>query len=196
MTAPTNDAKSLIEMQLPITATVEITGSSDLLFHRWSNEAVAEKAAAAKASRTKKTDDLESYVYRNDAGRICIPGEYVRMAIIEAAKFKADPRSPRKTARDLYRAGIVSLTDLAPVAKTWDYEDRRRVVVQRNAVTRTRPALKAGWKASLQLLIILPEYIAASDLLETLSLAGRVIGIADFRPTYGRFNVSKFSIAE
>jgi len=149
---PTNGAKEQIQLSEPWIARVEITGSADLLFHRWNNEAVAEKAAARKGSAAKKTDNVESYVYRNDSNELCLPGEYLRGSIVGAAKFRQDPRSPRKSAMDLTKAGVISLTPLASLggATAWDYEDRRRVVVQRNAVTRVRPAMRSGWKAEVR----------------------------------------------
>jgi hypothetical protein len=163
--------------------------------HRWNNEAVDEKAKAAKNSRAKKTDDVESYVYRNDDGMLCLPGEYVRQAIIFAAKFRQDPRSPRKSAMDLYKAGVVSLTTLASLGRDmWDYEDRRRVVIQRAGVNRTRPAFKKGWQAEFDFMVLTPEYIEPTDLHSVLTQAGILIGVADFRPTYGRFAVTKFGL--
>lgn len=191
-TAGANDAVSLSE---PWICDVQITGSSDLLFHRWNNEAVAEKAAARKGSAAKKTDNVESYVYRNDAGEICLPGEYLRGAIVHAAKFRQDPRSPRKSAMDLFKAGVISLTPLASLGTDqWDYEDRRRVVVQRNGVTRVRPAMRAGWVADFQFMVNLPEYIDQPFLREVLAMAGRLVGVGDFRPTYGRFDVTNFKV--
>src|SRR5512146_1226015 len=89
-----NDAEEDIGNGQPYTVRVTIRGSSAILFHRWSNEAVAEKAAAAKGSKAKKSDNLESYVYRCDNGNLGLPGEYVRQAIIGAARFRQDPRSP------------------------------------------------------------------------------------------------------
>jgi hypothetical protein len=190
----TNGAKSAIELSEPYSVTVELTGTADLLFHRWNNEAVAEKAAARKGSAAKKTDNVESYVYRNEQGHICLPGEYVRGAIIMAAKFRQDPRSPRKSAMDLFKAGVISLTPLASLGVSeWDYEDRRRVVVQRSGVTRVRPAMRSGWKAEMQFLINLPEYIDAAFFREVLSMAGKLVGVGDFRPTYGRFDMTGFS---
>lgn len=188
-----NSAAGEIALSEPWSCSVEVTGSADLLFHRWNNEAVAEKAAARKGSASKKTDNVESYVYRNDAGEICLPGEYLRGAIVHAAKFRQDPRSPRKSAMDLFKAGVLSLTPLASLGvRDWDYEDRRRVVIQRNGVTRVRPAMRAGWKAQINFLINLPEYIDQPFLLEVLNMAGRLVGVGDFRPTYGRFDVTNF----
>ena len=194
---PTNGGKTTIEASSPYIAAVTLVGTADMLFHRWNPEAVEEKAKAAKGSKAKKEDDVESYLYRDDAGHICLPGEYLRQAVIHAAKFRQDPRSPRKSAMDLFKAGVVSLTQLASLGKTEpDYFDRRRVVVQRNGVNRTRPAMKAGWKAEVELSVMLPEYITPEILREVLVNAGRIVGLADFRPTYGRFAVDRFEIVD
>jgi hypothetical protein len=192
----TNGAKPIIDMSLPYIVEVGIEGSADFLFHRWNNEAVAEKAASAKGSKAKKTDDIESYVYRDDKGNLGVPGEYFRQSIINAAKFRQDPRSPRKSAMDLYKAGVVSITPLASLGvKDWDYIDQRRVTVNRAGITRSRPAMKIGYRVNFQLMINLPEYINPNDLREVIEQAGRLIGIGDFRPTFGRFGIVKFDIA-
>lgn len=192
---PTNGAESGIEMTLPYRAQVTLEGVCPLLFHRWNCESVESKSKAAKGSKEKKTDDVESFVYRNEKGEISIPGEYLRGAIIHAAKFQQDPRSPRKSAMDLFKAAIVSLTELASLgSKDWDYLDKRRVVIQRNGVTRSRPAMKEGWRAEFVLMVNLPEYISPQLLNSTIQAAGKLIGLADFRPSYGRFNVVEFEV--
>lgn len=188
-----NDAKDYY--MTPYVVEVTIEGASDILFHRWSNEDVEAKGNAAKGSKTKKSDNVEAYVYRNEDGEICLPGEYLRQSIIHAAKYKQDPRSSRKSAMDLFKAGVVSLTDLASLGVTeWDYLDKRRVVVQRAAITRTRPAMFKGWRATILIQVLLPEYIEPSFLYEVIQNAGRLVGVGDFRPTYGRFNIVKFEV--
>lgn len=190
-----NDGEPQIALSEPYAVLFTVKGTSDLLFHRWSVESVAEKAAAAKGSAAKKTDDLQSYVWRNDANEICLPGEYVRQSVIMAAKFRQDPRSPRKSAMDLYKAAVINLTPLASLGSTdWDYLDQRRVMVQRNGVTRVRPAFLAGWQAELEFQVQLPEYVPSAHLHEVLVNAGRLIGVGDFRPTYGRFAVTSFLV--
>lgn len=191
----TNGAADTIEEGIPYRVEITIEGVADLLFHRWNNEAVAEKASAAKGSNAKKEDNIESYVYRNTNNHICLPGEYVRQAAIAAAKFKQDPRSPRKSAMDLFKAALVNLTPLADLGvDSWDYLDRRRVVIQRSAVTRARPAMLAGWRAEFVLMVNLPEYITPTLLHEVISSAGKLVGVGDFRPTYGRFLVKSFDV--
>jgi hypothetical protein len=76
----------------------------------------------------------------------------------------------------------------------WDYEHKCRVTIQRNGITRVRPAIKAGWVAEFQLMSNLPEYIRPNDLHDVIVNAGRLIGLADFRPTYGRFQLVSFDV--
>lgn len=193
----TNGGKATIEAGLPYVAYLTIKGSADLLFHRWNCEAVDTKAKAAKNSKAKKSDDIESYVWRDDEGNLCLPGEYLRQSMIIAAKFKQDPRSPRKSAMDLFKAGVVSLTNLASLGvKDWDYLDTRRVTVQRAGINRTRPAMRAGWTADFELQVLTPEYIDEHLLMDVLSTAGRLVGVGDFRPTFGRFAITKFEIGQ
>ncbi len=194
---PTNGGRNGVEVQMPYRVEVELQGICPIMFHRWNCESVESKSKAKKGSAEKKSDDVESYVYRNDEKEICIPGEYLRGAIIAAAKFQQDPRSPRKSSADLFKAGIVSLTELSSLGvKDWDYLDKRRVCIQRNAITRSRPAMKEGWKASFILQVQLPEYIDEGLLNTTIQAAGRLIGLADFRPSYGRFNLISFTVLD
>jgi hypothetical protein len=194
---PTNGGKATMDLSIPYVAQVSIEGTAPFLFHRWNCEAVEAKANAAKGSKAKKTDDVDSYVYRDARGMLAVPGEYVRQSIIGGARYQQDPRSPRKSAMDLFKAGIVVLDELCSLGvKDWDYLDRRRVQVQRNGVTRVRPAMLAGWKISLALQVLTPEYIQPAALNKALSEAGRLIGVGDFRPSHGRFLVTSFSIRE
>jgi hypothetical protein len=193
----TNGGAETIEGSAPYIAHIRIEGSTPFLFHRWVVEAVAEKAKAAKGSKAKKSDDLESYVYRVDNGNLGIPGEYLRQAVIHAAKFQQDPRSPRKSAMDLFKAGVVALTEVADTGKAaWDYVDQRRVTIQRNGITRSRPALNKGWVVEFEIMVNLPEYIPKELLRSTIEQAGRLIGIGDFRPTYGRFGLTEFKVEQ
>lgn len=203
----TSDDSNEISATAPYIVEVTIEGTAPVIFHRWQDSSVAEKAAAAKGSKAKKTDDVESYLWRDTEGRICLPGVYLVASMTDpkngAAKYRQDPRSPRKSALDLYKAGVIPLTDLAPITKvtgevahTWDYLDSRRAVVQRNGITRVRPTLLAGWRATVEITVLTPEYIPPSALLDCLVMAGRLVGVADHRPTFGRFSVPKFEVVE
>lgn len=186
----TNGGAWVIEEGSPVKVRIGIVGTAPILLHSWNVEAVEEKANAAKGSKAKKTDNLESYVYRTDDGFLGVPGTNFHAALIEAGRRMQDPSSPRKSARDIVRAAIVPLTVVAPFepeAKEWDYEDARRVTVQRAGVTRVRPAMHAGWKLTYELLLTAPHYIGPPVLTTLVNTAGLLVGLCDFRPTYGRF---------
>lgn len=188
-----NDGAPAILATAPYRLTFTIRGVADLLFHRWSNEDVEAKASAKRGSVVKRTDNLEAYVWRDDVGMVCLPGTYLHKALIEAGKFMQDPRSARpKQACDLFKAAFVPVTLLCPLGPKWEIEDKRRMVVNRAGITRTSPGFKAGWEATFDFDVILPEYVSQEMFHEALSLAGRVIGLAQYRPTYGRFQIVNF----
>lgn len=195
--SPTNGAKSTIELQKPYRVLVELEGSCPMLLHRWNNESVAAKNAAKKGSIERKTDDTEAFMWRDEKGHVSVPGEYLRQSVIHAARYEQDPRSARKSMMDLMKAALVSLTELSSLGvKEPDYYDQRRVVINRAAVTRTRPAMKTGWKAKFILMVNLPEYVPPPKLNYLIQQAGRIIGLADFRPSFGRFSVVKFEVLD
>jgi hypothetical protein len=190
-----NDAEEIIVMQVPYKVSITIEGVCPILFHRWNVDAIEAKANAGKGSKAKKTDDTESYMARNEENEICLPAEYLRMSLVNAAKYKQDPRSPRKSAMDLVRAGIIPLSDLCSTGiKVPDYIDKRRVQVQRNGITRHRPALYPHWRATVELMIVLPQYLSPEFVHDLATQAGQFVGVADFRPTFGRFRVVNFSV--
>lgn len=190
---PTNGGESAIEQGRQYAVNFDLVGTSDLLFHRWNCDAVEAKSKAVKGSKAKKSDDIETYVWRDEKGVLCLPHEYVRQAMLHAAKYRQDPRSPRKSMFDMAKAAFVPLSDLASLGtKVWDYEHRARVTIQRNGITRIRPAMRSGWKASFDFEIILPEYVPHDLFRALLDDAGRLVGLGDYRPTFGRFRVERF----
>lgn len=188
------NGKGVVDIAAPYAVSVAIQGTEMILLHRYDVEAVKQKASAKKGSADKKNDNVESYVYRNEKNEIGLPGLNFKAAMCEAAKFSQDPRSPRKSARDLFRAGL-RVRGLASFGKdAWDTLDVRKVVVQRNAVARSRPAMLAGWRLNFTIEVLLPEYITPTWLNEIVTNTGRIIGLGDFRPDFGTFMVMGFEV--
>ena len=193
-----NGAEGLIAE--PFSVKVKIQGTQDLLFHAWNDEAVSQKANARKGSEEKKRDNPESYIYRNDEGYICMPGRYIVRSIVEAGRNFLDPRSARKTAKDLVQAAVMADEMLSPVlvkgkpTKEWEYDDRQRVCIMRSAITRTRPAFKKGWEVDFTLVSLASDLVPPDFLRKLIDNAGLLIGVGDFRPTYGRFRVNHWEI--
>lgn len=202
MEGMTAGGNAVIESFPPYEVEVEITGVSDLLFNRFNEEEYTTKSEAKKGSKEKKLDIPENRIYRDMDGNVCLPGLYLCNSIVAAAKFRQDPRSPRKSAMDLYKAGVFASTDLCPIVSVtgetckegWDYLDKRGACIQRARIVRVRPAFFKGWKARVRLAVQLPEYIEPNELHEIITYAGRFCGVGDFRPSYGRFQVTRYEV--
>jgi len=193
-----NGGEAVIDLTIPYTATIRISGVCPLLFHAWNNEAVQAKAGAAKGSRAKKSDDLESYVYRDERGMLAMPTMNCIASLVEAGRYMQDPRSPRKSLRDLLKGALVPQSEKSPFLPerdAWDYVDRRRVTVQRAGITRERPALNTGWELEYSIIVTVPQYVTRETLAELVTSAGRLVGLADFRPTYGRYTCVGLTIS-
>jgi hypothetical protein len=176
---------------------VVLVGTAPILFHRWDDASVERKARAARNSQSRKSDDVESYVYRTSDGEIGVPGRNFEACLREAGRSLPDPRSPRKSARELVQSAIQIEPFLASLGRThWDAVDVQRAVVQRNAISRARPMFREGWSVTFDVVVLAAEYIDAAWLHDLISRAGRFIGLGDFRPDYGRFRMHSFRIKE
>lgn len=185
----------MIELSQPYRAKIQVVGTAKMLMHCWNNEAIAEKAAAKKGSDKKKTDDIESYVLRDEKGRIAMPTLNLCASIRTAGKSFPDPASPRKSLHDRLKAIVVPENEYGLInggVKDWDFVDMRRVVIQKAGITRSRPAFFEGWTIEFAIMILEPEYLQPPLLFQLLESAGKFQGLGDFRPTFGRFRVGKF----
>jgi hypothetical protein len=103
-------------------------------------------------------------------------------------------------AKELVQAGVICEEIMSPILVDgeptidWDYLDKQRVTIMRSAITRVRPAFTKGWQCNFTLTVILPEYINLAFLRTLVDGAGKFIGLADFRPTYGRFAITRWEI--
>jgi hypothetical protein len=179
----------------PYRAKIVLEGRKSILFHGYNCDAVAAKAAATKGSAEKKIDNPEDFVYRTRDGHLGLNSIMLIQCLATAAKSFPDPRSSRKSAYDLFRAGITIDDEVVPFdgkLKTWDFLDRQRVGVNHSAVTRVRPALLAGWRMTMYIDVGAPQYITPSLLQDVLTDAGKFCGLADYRPVFGTFHVASF----
>jgi len=150
-------------------------------------------------SKRKKTDQdyadmskLEWFmgIYVDENNRPCIPGEMIEAMMIGAAR-------KNKRGKD-FQAGAISdgnwpveYSGARTAEELWEdesFRDCRAVVVQRSRVLRTRPIFRE-WSLSFEV-SYLPEVISSGDdIRNALKLAGQIIGLGDYRPRYGRFEV-------
>ena len=181
----------------------KIKGLSPLMLH---NGQLADplnpytKRVKAITSKRKKTDEdyealyqieWEGSLYLNSDRRVVFPGLNLESAMVEGAK--------KQKMGDAAKAGILieddflieydGPKDLEKLKADKRFRDIRGTRVQNGRVMRCRPIF-IPWGLSFTL-HYLPEMMNESQVVEILATVGRIIGIGDFTPKYGRFSVEK-----
>jgi len=191
------------------TINVKIKGISPLLQHRFpvpKLEDLGKGATKQTGASITDVDRWQEYLYMTKDGEIYQPASHIEGALVKAAtSFKIQGKG-RKTYKDLFRAtvfvqpeqilhGMYASEELDTDADKPLYLDMRPVKIGTARIVRIRPAFKAGWELEFQI-EVLDDSIAPELVNDILTLAGRTVGIGDYRPKFGRFMVTKFEVVE
>src|SRR5580658_8366049 len=103
-----------MSLEQPYIAVIQLTGTSPLLMHNWNIEEIESKQKSKKGSTERKTDNIESFAYRDENGNVGVPSKCLIAALADAGRYIPDPRSPRKSCRDLVKGGIQSVGVVSP----------------------------------------------------------------------------------
>lgn len=187
---------------------VTIQGVSPLMQHRYPMPDLASMSKGGKKSTgaVDYSQEWREYLYANSSGEIIQPASHIEGALTKAAAgFKVQGKRG-KSYKDLFAANIfidpVEIKHGYTVPDDLDcdadkplYLDMRPVVVNRARVVRIRPCFKPGWSLSFTINVIDDE-LPFEILNDALTLAGKAVGIGDFRPKFGRFMVTKFELVK
>ena len=197
-----------MEVRIMYTINVKVRGVAPLLQHRFPVPDLADmgKGATVRTGAQDYTEEWREYFYATSDGMIYQPAVHFEGAMIKSAVGFKITGKRGKTYKDLFSASVFVAPDQIPhgvaVPDTLDtdadkplYLDVRPVVVNRARVVRIRPAFKAGWELSFSIECI-DDQIAPELLLDVLTYAGRCVGIGDYRPKFGRFQVTLFEKVE
>lgn len=188
------------------TVECRITGAAPLMQHRYPMPDLATLAKGGKKSSGAKdyTQEWREYLYATKDGQIYQPAVHIEGALAKAAvNFKVTGKRGKSYA-DLFKAALFVSPDELPhgiqVPDELDtdadkvlYLDMRPVVVQRARVVRIRPCFKPGWSLDFTITVIDDE-LPSEIVQDALTLAGKAVGIGDFRPRFGRFSVARFEV--
>jgi len=159
-----------------------------LLMHKYTIE--SESESKKMKMRYDAKEDAENALYKDDKGRIVTPSIHIESALSRAATNYKQPGKGRKTYRDLIKSGIqIEPLNIPHKYDKWEI-DTQRAVIGRSAVPRSRPRFDK-WELEFTINLVDPTIVPAT-LQEILNDAGRYIGIGDYRPRYGLFEVVKF----
>lgn len=133
---------------------------------------------------------LEWYgsLYLQD-GAPCVPGEVLEAAFIEAARKSRKGKQAQASVicPNNYPLIYKGTKDLE---KMWENEDFRLTVgvrIQRAKIMRTRPQFKE-WALEFDV-VFDDSMLNEKEVRDIVKLAGEIVGLMDWRPKFGRFNV-------
>ena len=183
-----------------------IKGIAPLMQHRFPMPDLSTMSKGGHRSTGGKdyTQEWRDYFYATDDGDIYQPSSHIEGALVKAAvNFKVAGKRG-KTYKDLIVANVVIDPERIPhnmkVPEELDtdgdqplYLDIRPVIVQRARVVRIRPTFAPGWELRFCAQVFDDE-IQPDLLQDILTLAGKSVGIGDYRPKFGRFNVVEFKV--
>ena len=190
------------------TVSVKTKGTAPLIQHRfpipdWEDRS---KGGTVRTGSPDYTQEWREYFYETPDDMIYQPAAHFEGAMVKAAvNFKITGKRG-KTYKDLFRAAVFVTPDQIPhniaVPNELDtdadkplYLDVRPVVVNRARVVRIRPTFSAGWELEFTLEVI-DDQINSELVQDVLALAGKTVGIGDFRPKFGRFSVARFEVSQ
>lgn len=131
-------------------------------------------------------------LYVNDDKRPVVPGTNIEAMLIEAGK--------KVRMGDAFKAGVICDGDWpvdydGPKAaeELWNkaggkFTDRRGCVVGQSRVMRTRPIFRK-WGLAFTI-NFLPDLLNLKDVRQAVTTAGRIIGLCDYTPKFGRFELA------
>jgi hypothetical protein len=127
--------------------------------------------------------------YLNHDGRIILPMLNIRKSLIEGARrFKLGKDIERTVV--ILDSPILEYDGPTDPEKLWDipgFVDARTVVIGRSKVMAYRPVFH-NWEVTFEA-IVDDEMLDVADLKRCWETAGAIVGIGDFRPLFGRYNV-------
>ena len=135
---------------------------------------------------------VELAIYKDENGKPYIPAIHLEQAIVNAAKQIRMKGAGRKTYKDFAKANIYVVPEKIEIQGDGYEIDSQYVVIPRNRarVLRYRPRWD-NWEATFKL-IVLDDTVPSDIIRQILEIAGTRVGIGDYRPRYGLFEIVEF----
>jgi len=179
-----------------------VTGTSPCLMHNpASMRSQGGEMKNAKTVIPTQEAEAEAGLYRNDEGHLYIPSIALRNSLMGAGVGK---KIGKQTAWKMIACGAFTVEAECPLVHpktgkpltTYSKINVARVVLGQGktakGIVRARPQIDL-WQTKV-VLDVDDDFISAEQVLQLFQLAGRMIGVLDWRPekkgSYGRYSVS------
>ncbi|MDP3703590.1 MAG: hypothetical protein Q8R78_04320 [Candidatus Omnitrophota bacterium] len=183
---------------------VTIDGKTPLLLHRFTDAAQmaatdGTRTSAAAGDRGTPMEQAEASLYKDESGRLIMPGPNLFRCLIEAGKFFKAGKSKITTQKTSMIPACLSVVDIViPIQhkEPWTVDARPvRIPSTGGRIIRYRPCFH-DWSMSFELELD-TSMINEKLLRSIVDAAGSRIGLGDFRPDtkgpFGKFVVTKWS---
>jgi len=162
-----------------------IRGLVPLLFNRFPEEEGT--GGARKKAPKSKEEQVEMSLYRMKDKTIYQPEDHIIGAMIKAGVAFKLRGAGKKTMKDLVKGGVF----IEPIQISHLFQkytmDYRSVVINRGRVMKARARMDK-WELKFEITCI-DDRATAKDIEDILKYAGGYVGIGDYRPRYGRFDI-------
>lgn len=181
---------------------ITLGGISPLICNRFTEaaqQAVSQNSAAAfQGERGTPRAQAEPKVYTGSKGRPVLPAVNLLASFVDAGRFIKSGRSKLSTARSsLVPAGLaINEAELPITPSKWEVDSRPVVIPSTGGRIMCHRPRFDEWKIACTLLVddtLFSERIVR----ELVDIAGKRVGVGDFRPSrrgpFGRFEVIKWN---
>ena len=173
---------------------VEITGTTPLLQNKPADYGFDEEWVEKKATNEYEKEALKK-LYINSEGIIYQPATHIERTLMEAGKKIRVKGQGKATYSKLFGSMVnIPQMDILHINQKWEVFKALVIIPStKGRIMRYRPMFK-DWKLHFE--IEFEDEIAANVIKEGLEIAGRYVGIGDWRPAmkgkFGKFQVTLF----
>lgn len=170
---------------------------SDKLANPLHPDSIAHKSLTAKRKKVQEDhlaiakSEFMSGVYWNEKDGVHLPGNCIDACLLAGAKLQKLGTHWKRGCLVLEERVKLQFDGPATPAKLWDdlrFVDCRGVKVGTAKIMRYRPIFRE-WAASFTLAVN-TDILDIGEVKKAVADAGALIGLCDFRPRFGRFEVS------
>jgi hypothetical protein len=172
---------------------VKIRGVVPLLMHRFVSSNEKPQTAKKQGRKGKIYDNVEDAkqaAYLLEDGTLYQPAEHLEGAMTRSATSYIIPGAGKKTYKDAVKGGVfIEPREIPHLIQGYEV-DLRSVVIKGSRIERARPRFD-NWELEFTINLV-DERVTPEILKQILEDAGKFVGIGDFRPKFGRFEVTEF----
>ena len=176
---------------------IEIVGiGNGYLQHRrdiakgFEEQVTSKRRSRAPSTMAEFNQEALDGLYQDENGKPYIPSAHIERCMVDSGtNFQIRGQGKKTYKKEMMSSVVVSPTKIAIKPVDWTV-NIQAVKIQGKQTFRARPLFKAGWAASF-VVQILDDELQHETVKDILSFAGKRVGIGDYRPKYGQFEVTK-----